>query len=102
MALHFGEITDEDRFIRLEHKCTEIRKMLMGTLLLAKDVYKDELLKSREGEEVIRIVEEAEEAFVDAKLTNRFARLENVLDVVHKRTKGLYALTEYLTKHKKV
>ena len=98
MALHFGEITDDDRFIRLENKCAEIRKTLMGTLLLAKDLYKDELLKSREGEEVIRVVEEAEEAFVDDMLTNRFARLENVLDVIHKRTNGLYALMEYFTK----
>ena len=101
MALHFGEITDEDRFIRLEHTCTEIRKTLMGTLLLATDLYKNELFKSREGEEVIRAIEETEEAFVDTTLTNRFARLENILDVIHKRTKGLYILMEYFSKHKK-
>ncbi len=101
MALHFAEITDEDRFIRLEHKCAEIRKTLMGTLLLAKDKYKDELLKSREGEEVIRVLEEAEEAFVDTSLTDRFARLENVLDVIHKRSKGLYTMMDYLSRQKK-
>jgi hypothetical protein len=101
MGLHFGEITDEDRLIRLEHTCTEIRKTLMGTLLLAKDLYKDDLLNSREGEEVISILEEAEEAFVDTSLTNRFDRLENVLDVIHKRTKGLYTLMEYFSKYKK-
>jgi len=98
MVLHFAEITDEDKFIRLEHKCTEIRKTLMGTLLLAKDLYKDELLNSREGEEVIRVLEEAEEAFVDISLTNRFARLENVLNVIQKRAQGLYMLMEYLSK----
>jgi len=32
------------------------RKTLMGTLLLAKDLYKDELLNSREGEEVKRVI----------------------------------------------
>ncbi len=101
MVLHFAEVTDEDRFIRLENKCTEIRKTLMGTLLLAKDLYKDKLPGSREGEEVIRVLEEAEEAFVDTSLTDRFARLENVLDVIHKRTKGLYTMMEYLSKHKK-
>lgn len=98
MVLHFAEITDEDKFIRLEHKCTEIRKTLMGTLLLAKDLYKDELLKSREGEEVIRVLEEAEEAFVDTSLTNRFSRLENVLNVIQKRAQGQYMLMEYLSK----
>lgn len=98
MALHFAEITDEDKFIRLEHKCTEIRKTLMGTLLLAKDLYKDELLNSREGEEVMRVLEEAEEAFVDISLTNRFARLENVLNVIQKRAQGLFILMEYLSK----
>ena len=98
MVLHFAETTDEDKFIRLEHKCTEIRKTLMGTLLLAKDLYKDELLNSREGEEVIRVLEEAEEAFVDISLTNRFARLENVLNVIQKRAHGLYMLVEYLSK----
>ncbi len=97
MVLRFGEITDEDRFIRLEHKCTEIRKTLMGTLLLAKDLYKDELLNSQ-GEEVKRVLEEAEEAFVDNSLTNRFARLENLLDVIQKRSQGLYMLMEYLSK----
>ena len=102
MALHFAEITDEDRFIRLEHKCTEIRRALMGTLLLAKDLYKDDLLKRREGEAVIRVLEEAEEAFVDTSLADRFARLENALDVIHKRSKGLYTMTEYLSRHKKV
>ena len=101
MALHFAEITDEDRFIRLENNCTEIRRALMGTLLLAKDLYKDELPGSREGEEVIRVLEEAEEAFVDTSLTDRFARLKNALDVIHKRSKGLYTMMEYLSKHRK-
>ncbi|MBI5100059.1 MAG: hypothetical protein HZB30_12585 [Nitrospirae bacterium] len=98
MVLHFAEITDEDKFIRLEHKCTKIRKTLMGTLLLAKDLYKDELLKSREGEEVQRVLEEVEEAFVDTSLTNRFSRLENVLNVIQKRAQGLFMLMEYLSK----
>ena len=97
MGLHFGEITDEDRFIRLEHICAEIRKTLMGALLLAKDAYKDELLKSREGQEIISALEEAEDAFVDTSLTNRFARLENVLDVLQKRSQGLFMLMDYIS-----
>ena len=54
------------------------------------------------NEEVIRALEEVEEAFVYTSLTDRFARLENVLDVIHKRSKGLYTMMEYLSKHKKV
>ena len=98
MVLQFGEITDEERLIRLEHTCTEIRKTLMGTLLLAKDLYKDELLNSREGEEVKRVLEEAEEAFVDTSLRNRFSRLENVLNSIQKRVQGLFMMMEYLSK----
>lgn len=102
MVLHFNEITDEERLIRLERISVEIRKTLMGTLLLAKDLYENELLKSREGKEVMGILEEAEDAFGETSLTNRLARLENVLDVIYKRSKGLYALTEHLVKHKHV
>ncbi|MEW6586376.1 MAG: hypothetical protein AB1442_12295 [Nitrospirota bacterium] len=101
MPLHFGEISDEDRFKRLENNCTDIRKRLMGALLLAKDLYKDELLKSPEGEEVKRSLEEAEDAFVDRSLTDRFARLENVLHVIQKRVQGLYSLMEYVSNRAK-
>ena len=97
MALHFGEITDEDRLIRLEYTCTEIRKTLMGALMLAKALYKDELLKSGEGEEIIKTLETAENVFVDESLTNRFARIENVLDVTQKRAQGLFVLMEHLS-----
>lgn len=35
MVLHFAEPTDEDRLIKLENKATEIRKVLLGALMLA-------------------------------------------------------------------
>lgn len=98
MGLHFVEPTDEDKLIRLENKCTEIRKTLMGVLLTAKDLYKRELLENREGEEVIRIIEEAEEAFIDSSLTNRFSRLGNALDVIDKRTKAIFLLMEHVSR----
>jgi hypothetical protein len=102
IMLHFSETTDEDKFIRLEHTCAEIRRTLMGTLLLANDLYKDELLKSPEGEEVVRILEQGEEAFIDTSLTNSFARLENVLNVIQKRAQSLFMLMEYQSKSKKI
>jgi hypothetical protein len=59
------------------------------------DLYKIELLNSREGEEIIWALEEAEETFVDSSLSNRVAKLENVLDVIQKRMQGLYMLKAY-------
>ncbi|GAN31817.1 MAG: hypothetical protein UZ01_03157 [Candidatus Brocadia sinica] len=35
--------TNEDRFEELENKLTEIRKLSLGTLLLAKELWKDKL-----------------------------------------------------------
>ena len=88
--------TDEDRFEDLENKLTEIRKLSLGTLLLAKEIWKDKLKK--EGAEVVKAVEEAEEAFVDSSLTDRFEKLENILDVISKRVKGLFLLLEEILK----
>jgi hypothetical protein len=48
MVLHFADITDEDRFKKLENKATEIRKILLGTLLLEKEIWKDELEQRKE------------------------------------------------------
>lgn len=42
-------INDEERFERLENKLTEIRKLSLGTLLLAKEVGKDKLKQKGEG-----------------------------------------------------
>ncbi len=98
---HFADMTNEGLFIRLENKAGEIRKILLGALLLAKDILKDELEKEPEGIEVIQAIEEAEEAFINSSLTDSLERLEDVLDVIHKRAKGIYALMEYVSKHKK-
>jgi hypothetical protein len=92
---------NEDRFKKIENKAGEIRKILLGALLLAKDIWKDELEKEPEGSEVIQAMEEAEEAFMNSSLTDTLEKLENVLDVIHERAKGIYALMEYVSKHKK-
>ncbi len=55
----------------------------------------------RECVEIIRMIEEAEEAYVDTSLRDRFDRLESILNVIHKRAKGLFLLTEYIAKDQK-
>ena len=96
--VYFADMTNEDRFIK---KATEIRKTLLGALLLAEDIWKDELEQEEEGIEVIKTIKEAEEIFIDNSLTDRFEKLENILNVIHKRARGIYVLMEYISKHKK-
>lgn len=94
----YTDIPDEDKLERLENKLTEIRKLLLGTLLLAKELWKDKLKQKEEVSEVMKAIEEAEEVFVDSSLTDRFERLENILDVIEKRVKGLFLLLETILK----
>ena len=91
-------ITNEDQFQKLEGTLTEIRKSSLGTLLLAKEIWRDKLKQKQEGSEVLKAIEEAEEAFVDNSLTDRFERWENVLDVINKRVRGLFLLLEDILK----
>ena len=94
----FEETSSEDRLIRCENKATEIRKLLLGALLLAKGIWKDDLEEKPAGLEVLRAIEEAEEDFMNSSLTDRFEKLENLLDVISKRTKGIFLLMEYISK----
>ena len=48
------ETSSEDRLIRVENKATEIRKLLVGALLLAKGVWKDDLEQEPAGLEVLQ------------------------------------------------
>ena len=68
--LHFAGMTDEERVARLERKATEIRKMLFGALLLAKDAWKDDLLRGGEGIEIMKTMEKAEESFTYTRRYN--------------------------------
>ena len=94
MVLHFAEPTDEDKLIILENKATEIRKILLGALLLAKEIWKDELEQRKEGIEILKTIEEEEEAFINKSFTDRFEKLEGILNVIHKRAKGLFLLLD--------
>ena len=96
----FEDMSEEDRLTRCENKAAEIRKLLFGTLLLAKEIYKDDLGQKPAGLEVLQAIEEAEEDFVNSSLTSRFEKLEDTIDVILRRAKGIFLLVEYTSKGK--
>jgi hypothetical protein len=91
---------EDDRFMFLEIKATQIRKLLLGSLLLAKDLWKDELLRTPEGLDVMRAVEEAGEEFIDPSITHNVEKLDNILRVINKRARAFVVLIDYLARHK--
>ncbi len=96
----FDEASAEDRVLSLENKAAEVRKLLLGALLLAKGIWKDDLEGRPGGIEVLRAIEEAEEDFIDSTLTDRFEKLEDLIGVVSKRAKGIFLLMEYVSRVK--
>ncbi len=96
----FEDTINEDRFLILEHMATEIRKILLGALVLSKVIWKNELEQKQVGMEILKVLEEAEKAFVNGSRTNRFDKLENILTLIHKRAKGIFLLMEYIAKEK--
>jgi hypothetical protein len=90
----------DDRFMFLEIKATQIRKMLLGSLLLAKDAGKDRLLAAPEGLRVLKTVEEAEDVFIDPSITDPVARLDNVLGVINRRARAVVVVLEYLSRRR--
>ena len=95
---HLSDTIDRDNLIRLlelEQKATEIRKVLLGALLLAKNIGKD---KVEQSADVMKVIEEAEYAFVNTSLIDGFDKLDDVLNVIHKRAKALFMVIEYISK----
>ena len=97
---NYHDTMHDDRFMFLEIKAEQIRKMLLGSLLLAKDAWKDALLGTPEGLRVLKTVEDAAEEFIDLSITDPVAKLDNVLGVINKRARALVVLLDYLAQHK--
>ncbi len=97
---NYNDTIYDDQFLFLEIKAQQIRKMLLGSLLLAKDAWKDSLLSTPEGHRVLKIVEEAAEEFLDSSLTDPFAKLDNVLGLINKRARAIVVVLDYLAQHK--
>ncbi len=100
MAWFDGSL-DEERLKRCEDKATEIRKLLFGALMLAKDRWKTALEQEPEGREVLRALSNAEADFVTSGLSDRTERIEDLLDVILKRAKALFLLMEHVSKERK-
>ena len=49
--------TGDYRFMILENKAAQIRKLLLGSLILAKDTWKEELSSSPKGLDIIMAME---------------------------------------------
>ncbi len=97
---NYHDTKHDDRLLFLEIKAKQIRKMLLGSLLLAKDAWKDALLRTPEGLRVLKTVEEAAEEFIDPSITDPIAKLDNVLDVINKRARAVVVVLDYLAQHK--
>lgn len=87
-----------DDFRFLEIKATQTRRTLLGSLLLAKDTWRDVLLKTPEGLRVLETVEKAEEEFIDPTITDPIARLDTTLTVINDRARAVVVLIDYISK----
>jgi hypothetical protein len=92
--------TGDERFMILENKASQIRKLMLGSLLLAKDTWKDELLSTPKGLDVLKIIEDAEEEFYDTSLTSSIEKLDSMLSVINSRARAFVVLLDYLAQHK--
>ena len=95
-----GMGTDKERFSALIEKASETRRLLMGALVLSKEVFREELGKKPGGEEVERAVDSAEEVFIDTTLADELDVIEDILDVILKRAEALFALMDYVLKER--
>jgi hypothetical protein len=90
----------DERLMFLENKAAQIRKLLLGSLLLAKNAWKDELLRTPQGLDVMKTIEEAEEEFIDPSITDPMAKLDDVLGVINKRARAVVVLMDYIVQHR--
>jgi hypothetical protein len=90
----------DERLMFLENKAAQIRKLLLGSLLLAKNAWKDELLRTPQGLDVMKTIEEAEEEFIDPSITDPVAKLDDVLGVINKRARAVVVLMDYIAQHR--
>lgn len=90
----------DNRLMILENKASQIRKLMLGSLLLAKDTWKDELLSKPQGLDVLKTIEDAEEEFYDTSLTGSIEKLDSMLSVINSRARAFVVLLDYLAQHK--
>ncbi len=97
MTIFHNELHD-DPLRLLEIKATQIRKLLLGALLLAKDAWKGVLLGTPEGLRVLKTVEEAADEFIDPSITDPVAKLDDILSVINRRARALVVVMDYIAR----
>ena len=90
----------DERIMFLENKAAQIRKLLLGSLLLGKNAWKDQLLRTPQGLDVIKTIEEAEEEFIDPSITDPVVKLDAVLGVINKRARAVVVLIDYIAQQR--
>ena len=83
----------------MKEKADEARKLLMGSLVLAREIHQ-EVLGKPEGADVVLALNEAEEVFIDTALTDELERLDCALDVIRKRAGAIFILMDYVSKER--
>ncbi|HUI44861.1 MAG TPA: hypothetical protein VL122_02565 [Nitrospirota bacterium] len=96
----FNDEMYDHRFMVLEIKATQIRKLLLGSLLLAKDAWKDALSGTQEGIRVLQSIEAAAEDFIDPSITDPVEKLDNVLTVINRRARAIVVVLDYIAHNK--
>ncbi len=96
----FDDTMHDDRFLFLEIKTAQIRKLLLGSLLLAKDAWRDALLRTPEGLRILETVEEAADEFIDPSIADPLAKLDNALGIINRRARAVVVVLDYLAQHK--
>ncbi|MGE5894039.1 MAG: hypothetical protein ACM34I_08300 [bacterium] len=96
--LHERETCSNDRLKKLEATASEIRKLVFGALLLAKEIGKERIEKNFRNSELLKIIQEAEESFPDTSISDNVDRLENVLRIIRKRSQALFLLLDSLSR----
>lgn len=95
------DVLDEEKLEELVGTATEVRRLLLGILLLGKEMWKEALEQTEEGEEITEVLKGAEEAFVDSSIPDPLEKLENTLSVIHGRTRAVFMLLDYISRHRK-
>lgn len=93
--------TGDTGFMILQNKAAQIRKLLLGAILLAKNSWKDELLSTPKGLDVMKTIEEAEEEFIDSSLMSAMEKLDSALSVINTRARAFVILIDYLSELRK-
>ncbi len=96
---NYHDTMHNDRLMFLEIKAEQIRKMLLGSLLLAKDAWNNTLLRTPEGLRVLKTIDEAAEEFIDTSLADPVEKLDDVLGVINKRARAVVIVLDYLAQH---